>query len=277
MKHFEHGWTTPDGKRIFARGWQPTGPPLSVINFIHDMGDHSGRYEAWGQLFAGKGYAFLAADLRGHGRSDGPRGHAASYRLLQQDIDVFLEQSSRLFPEASPILYGQGMGGNLAINYVIAGQTRLHGLIAASPWLIKAFKLPLGKKAMARFFKKLSPPMPLGRIIEPANLTRNREAVLSYRNDPLVHRNVSAGLFHALDRYGRHALRNVYRINVPFLLLHGSADRITSHRASEQFVMNTSTMTRFRSFPGAYHELHNEPERREVFESILAWLKDNRL
>jgi alpha-beta hydrolase superfamily lysophospholipase len=56
--------------------------------------------------------------------------------------------------------------------------------------------------------------------------------------------------------------------------MHGTADNITSHRASEQFVMNTSDRTRLKLWEGAYHELHHELQREEVFAYIIDWLNE---
>ena len=67
-------------------------------------------------------------------------------------------------------------------------------------------------------------------------------------------------------------MRHVYKINKPFLLMHGSDDRITSPKASEEFVANTSDRTRLRIWDGLYHELHSEFEYKEIAKYIMDWL-----
>jgi len=59
--------------------------------------------------------------------------------------------------------------------------------------------------------------------------------------------------------------------------MHGSADNITSHKASENYVMNTSDRTHLKIWEGAYHELHNEPEKEDVFNYIIEWIRNSKL
>jgi alpha-beta hydrolase superfamily lysophospholipase len=58
--------------------------------------------------------------------------------------------------------------------------------------------------------------------------------------------------------------------------MHGTGDQITSHKASEEFVMNTSSRTHLKLWEDAFHELHHEPIREEVFDYIIKWLKEHK-
>jgi alpha-beta hydrolase superfamily lysophospholipase len=95
----------------------------------------------------------------------------------------------------------------------------------------------------------------------------------SVRNDPQVHRKITARYAWEVLNQGEYALRHVYRINKPFLLMHGDADEITSHRASEEFVANTSDRTKLKIWEGLRHEVHNEFEYMEVFGYVLGWIE----
>ena len=66
----------PDGTATFTREW---APPDGVarrgsILLVHGLGEHSGRYGRVAERLAAIGLAVHACDLRGHGRSEGPRG-----------------------------------------------------------------------------------------------------------------------------------------------------------------------------------------------------------
>jgi alpha-beta hydrolase superfamily lysophospholipase len=57
--------------------------------------------------------------------------------------------------------------------------------------------------------------------------------------------------------------------------MHGTADRITYPGGSADFAGRAGETNRdvtLRSWDGLYHELHNEPEREEVFRAMVAWL-----
>jgi alpha-beta hydrolase superfamily lysophospholipase len=62
---------------------------------------------------------------------------------------------------------------------------------------------------------------------------------------------------------------------VSLIILHGTDDKLIAHSGSEQFVANApKNLITFKSLPGFYHEVHNEPaaEREKVFVEIINWL-----
>src|SRR6478609_4587987 len=94
----EWKWATRDGLQIYARSWTPEEAPKAVICLLHGHGEHIQRYDHVGQAFATAGYALQAFDLRGHGQSDGPRGHTPSYDNLIHDIADFLGDIQKRHP-----------------------------------------------------------------------------------------------------------------------------------------------------------------------------------
>ena len=77
---------------------------------------------------------------------------------------------------------------------------------------------------------------------------------------------------------GNWALENAGLLNVPTLLMHGEADQLTSHGASETFAQRAGAICEFQSWPGLKHELHNElPElgREKVLCTMTDWILKN--
>ncbi len=271
--HKEYDWSL-DRKKVFAQVWLPDGTPVAVVNLLHGLGEHSGCYARWGNLFADSGYALVAMDLFGHGRTGGKKGHVRSYQLLLDQVDLMLEKAGENFPGIPRILYGQSMGGNVAINYAISKDPPISALIASSPWLRLVIPVSGIEKLFSRVANVLVPGLRIGaKGVHAERLSHDPEHWADLRNDPLVHRLISARYVHDIMAMGEYALKHVYRINKPFLLMHGSADEITSHRASEEFVANTSERTQLKIWEGLRHELHSEPEYREIFAYVLEWLK----
>ena len=91
-------------------------------------------------------------------------------------------------------------------------------------------------------------------------------------NDPLVHDRISARLFVDMFDTGLWALDHAAGISFPLLLMHGSADRITSPGASEQFATSAGDKVTLRIWKSLYHEIHNEPEQNEVFAFTIDWM-----
>ncbi len=65
------------------------------------------------------------------------------------------------------------------------------------------------------------------------------------------------------------------RITMPVLLIHGTADAITSPEGSKSFSDNSGDNLTLRLWDCFYHELHNEPEKDDVFSFVAGWLSKN--
>ena len=274
MTHREYEWLSKEGKKIYAQSWVPDQQPSLVVNIIHGFGEHSGRYTKWAKLFTEKNIAVLASDLAGHGQSEGKRGYIKNYQVFLDQIDLQLEKSKELFPLSGRILYGHSMGGNLVINYTMSKEPPIKALIATSPWLRLTFEPPAYLLLLSFILRPFFPGLRVKSKID--NDSRSHDPVVNQtvKDDPLMYGTISLRLFDQVSRKGMYAMRNVFKINRPFLLMHGSADRVTSHEASMEIVTNTGKMTHLKIWDGLYHELHNEFEYKEIFDYIISWLAE---
>ena len=105
-------------------------------------------------------------------------------------------------------------------------------------------------------------------------MSHDPEVARNCISDPLNHNKISLRLLYNIYDAGLYALRNVYKINYPFLLMHGTEDNITSPKASEDYVMNTTKRTHLKLWEGQYHELHNEVIYKDIFKYIIDWLAE---
>ncbi|MEX0986122.1 MAG: lysophospholipase [Bacteroidales bacterium] len=276
MTRYKHSnYTTEDGKKLFLREWLPENEPGAVILYIHGLGSHGGRLDHWAERFVSEQIAFYAFDQRGHGKSDGKRGHPTNISYMINDVRTMTNHIRKLFPGLPIILYGHSLGGAIAINYVISTTYTVDGLIVTSPWLKLVSPPPPLLIRIVSLLQKIVPGITLSNKLDPKDISGDELEVQKYINDPLVHDRISIGLFNSAYEAGYNALRNVYKINCPLLIMHGTGDRITSAKASEGYVMNTSNRTRLKLWKGAFHELHHEPIRDDVFNYIINWLKEN--
>ena len=84
---------TKENTELFQQIWQPDGDIKAVICLIHGLGEHSSRYKHVAEYYQSKGYVVAAFDLRGHGKSQGQRGHYASLEMALDDIKVFIDST----------------------------------------------------------------------------------------------------------------------------------------------------------------------------------------
>jgi alpha-beta hydrolase superfamily lysophospholipase len=274
MPHFEFEIITSNNLKLYGQGWEPGDSIKAVACLVHGIGEHGGRYSHVAEAFNRAGYALIAFDLRGHGRSEGKRGHAPNYEALMSDISQLLETAKQRYPNLPVFLYGHSLGGNLAIHYALSQQPDLAGVVASAPLLRLAYKPPAWKTGMLRVMHLLRINCSIPRGVEDAALSRDINVVRTYRNDPLVHNRITPSLAVDMLRNGRWNLEHAAEFPCPLLLLHGDADRITSAQASREFADKAGASCTLKIWSGLYHELHNEPEQSHVLDTILEWLEN---
>ena len=145
MQHIEFAQQAPDGVQFYFQSWQPETPAKAIACLVHGLGEHSGRYAHVGAALNVAGYALLGFDLRGHGKSGGPRGHTPSYETLMDDIGRLLAEARQRYPGQPQFLYGHSLGGNLVLNYALRRKPGLAGVIATSPAIRTATPPPAAR------------------------------------------------------------------------------------------------------------------------------------
>ena len=275
IKHSEYEWISAGNKKIYGQSWHPaTGKkPVAVVIIIHGLGEHSGRYVRWAGLFVQQGMAVLSQDMIGNGRSEGRRGHSRNFQKLMDQVDFIVSRSEELFPEVPAILYGHSWGGNLVANYAMSKDPGVQAVIISSPWLRLAFEIPWYLKLLSRTLTPVLPSLVIKTNSSSGNRSHDPVINEEAKNDPLMHCKISLRMFQITRDRGFYAMKNVYKLNKPFLIMHGSGDVTTSPSASEEMARNTSPLTTLKIWDGLYHELHSEYEYKEVFRYVMEWLQ----
>ena len=267
-------WQTPDGLSLYAWTRRPAGPPKGVIALVHGMGEHSRRYDHLTAYWEGRGYASAGFDQRGHGRSEGRRGHTPSYERLLDDIALFLGRVAEAFPGLPITLYGHSMGGNLVLNYAIRRRPAPDLVVASAPYLRLAFDPPAWRVLLARVLRHVVPALSQRTGLDVRALSRDPEVVRRYEADPLVHDRITTSFFSNVHPAGEAIIARASELTMPTLIMHGGADRLTSRAASEAFVAASRGKARLRIWDGAFHEIHNEPDWEELATFVVAWIEE---
>jgi alpha-beta hydrolase superfamily lysophospholipase len=271
MQTSEWKWKSRDGVEMYARSWKPEAPKAVVV-LVHGHGEHVNRYPHVAEAFTNAGYALQGFDLRGHGQSGGQRGHTPSYEALMDDISDFIADAAKRYPGLPVFLYGHSMGGNQVINYILRSAGTLKGVIATGPWLKLAFDPPAAQVMVAKLLNHLAPSFSLASELDQAALSHDPEVIRAYATDPLVHNKISVRLYTGMYGNGLWALEHATGVKIPMLLMHGSADKLTSAKASEEFAAKAGKIVTLRIWDGFYHEIHNEPQKAEVLQTMVSWL-----
>lgn len=274
MKSTIFNWKTKDQLDVHAIDWTPDGDYKAVIALVHGFGEHCERYHHVADFYGGHGYAMVSYDHRGHGKSGGKRGHIPNYDALLDGVDDLLKYTAEKHPGKPIILYGHSMGGNLVLNYMLRRKPNVKAVVASAPWIKLGFEPPAFLIALGKITRRLVPGFTQDNGLDSTKLSRDIEVAKTYDADPLVHTKITSATGIGVMESAEWLLKNTGKLPLPLLLMHGTKDQIISIEGSRQFVDKSSGDLTFKEWTGAYHEIHNETNKEDVFQYTLDWIND---
>ena len=294
-----------DGGRAHLYGWLPEGKTIAVVQIIHGMAEHGGRYGRLAQALTDAGYAVYAQDLPGHGRTaraPDELGHFADHDgwnfVLGQinQLRQHIEHAQRNLPL---FMLGHSMGSFLLQDYLIEHGRGLAGAMfsAASGdlgplrmiglTLLRVEALWYGRRSRSALAELMSF-KEFNRRYKPARtdfdwLSRDPAEVDLYARDPRCGFRCSAGLWmDLLTAAGRHAdpqrLAAIPR-ELPVLSINGAEDAATQGARGPRAVERLYRKAGIKDltthiYDHARHELLNDICRDQVTADVLRWLQE---
>ena len=295
-----------NGTNLPACLWMPDGEVKAVLQITHGMTEHMGRYEAFAEYLCPMGIAVAGFDLRGHGRnpgdaevaSFGESGWAASI----EDMQLFYELLEQQLPGVPHYMLGFSLGSFLLREYltkhpdeggiagaIIMGTGHQPGwLLTIMRWIVKGQIKKAGFDKTTDLVRQLS----FGAYNQKFKPNRTAadwlcadEAELAkYLEDPLVRRDISAGLFWELlgsmKRTGSAYEYDGWDTGLPILLISGQDDPVGDagkgvHAIYSRMKKSGMEHVTIKLFPGARHELlHEEQNGADAARKLIAeWIK----
>lgn len=260
-----------DGLKLYYRHWD-VQEPKAILCIVHGLGEHSNRYQHFAHSLAEHGISVFALDLRGHGLSQGKKGHTPNSDLLLSDVEELLKTARAEYTDLPMYLFGQSLGGNIVANYVLKMNTNeLAGYILCSPWLRLAFTPPKWKTQLANVVGKVFPKITQPHGLKPEDFTHDAEAIKAYKEDPMVHQVISAALYLTCSANGEEALRRANEITLKGLAIHGTIDPIVDWKATREFAQTAKNVT-WSELPNVLHEPLHDIGKEEVMGLITDWM-----
>ena len=272
-KQNEFSWKTRGNKNIYAYRWD-VEDAKAVICLVHGLGEHLHRYDHMVAYYNEGGFSVMSFDNIGHGKSEGKRGHLPSFQVYMDNVNELLETAEKAYPLLPKFLYGHSMGGNIVLNYALRTNPQIAGLISSAAWITLDKNPPKLLVAVGNILKYIVPSLQQPSDLDPTGISRDEAGVKKYMEDPLVHGKISIN-FGAEMLPAAKWLETYQGSNqIPFLLMHGSGDKLTSPNGSALLAKNLTGDVTHKSWEGLYHEIHNEPEQKEVFDYTIKWLEE---
>ena len=273
MKYIEGSFKGYKNLNLYYQCWLPTRVPKAVLVVVHGLAEHSGRYMNMVNYFIPKGYAIYALDCRGHGKSQGLRGYVERFSHFVNDLDTFLYVIRSMHQDTKIFIVGHSVGGTITTVYAVHHQNKFDGLILSGPTLKAGTSVSPALIIVARILSVLFPKMGLY-VIDASAISRDEAVVNAYVNDPLVYRGkIRARLGTEIIKVMQTLPSQMWKVHLPVLIMHGTADQLSSPRGSEVLYDRLSATDKtLKLYHGFYHEIFNEPGHDHVFADMDAWL-----
>lgn len=255
--------------------------PEATMLIIHGIGEYAGRYDRMAKSLSERHIKVYSMDLPGHGISGGIRGDAAPREDILSCIDKLISYAEDKNPGKPVILYGHSMGGNIALDYKYRGKLSDHpkAFIISAPWIRLVRPVPKVLYLTMKTAAKVTPKARIKSSCDERDLG-NLIYVKPYASNPMVHGYIT--LRCALDGFeiGKAIDEGTWTDNglsagKPFLLMHGSGDKICSVEGSGSLAAQNNSTPNFEyvEWEGYFHEIHNG-NKVETGEKVIEKIGD---
>jgi alpha-beta hydrolase superfamily lysophospholipase len=241
---------------------------------VHGIAEHSARYRHAAEALAARNIASFVYDQRGHGMSPGARAHIGDFADFASDLRLIGEDVQQRFPQLPLFVWGHSMGSVVA---VLAAQDLnwARGVITTGCALEAMPKLQGVAGVLLRMASALIPRLRISLRIDGAALTQVVEEQRRHMSDPLIPRTASLRLLYGFALACRTCRENAPRITLPWLAVHGEADRVCPISGSQSLIHALGSRDKqLVTYPGLLHEVHNEdePARAALFDLMSRWI-----
>lgn len=264
---------TDDGLTLHYKTWQDQPGSSRALVLLHRGHEHADRWDSVIPGLTMPDTAIYAWEARGHGQSDGRRGHGPGFMQYVRDLDCFirhLEKTHGLQQERT-VLIAHSVGAVVGAAWVHDFAPRLAGLVLATPALEVNLIVP-GALSGIRVMQKLQPDATIKSYVKGSWLTRDPAGAAVYDADTSISKDISARILVDLFDTGRRVTSDAAVIDRPLLLFSAGSDRVVKAGAIESFYRNYGAEIKIHhTLPGARHAIFHDLCRDEVTERILSF------
>lgn len=281
--------------------WKPEHPK-AMLQIVHGMTEHMGRYEDFAAELTDRGIAFAGFDLRGHGRNPGDSEVASfgkgGWEASIEDIRLFHDHLAQAFPGVPHFMMGFSLGSFLVREYLTKYPTEgeLSGAIIAGTghqagWLLSIMMAIVTgeiKKSGFDCTTDLVRQLSFGTYNQKFKPNRtaadwlcsNSLELDNYLADPLTRKDISSGLFRdllgSMKRTGSAFEYDGWDTELPILLISGQDDPVgdggkgihTIYKRMQKSGMDHVTLC---LITNARHDLLHEDDQGTTM--IVNWLE----
>jgi len=304
MRKEEIYYDSRDGvNKVYACYWIPDGEIIGILQLVHGMCEHMGRYDEFATYMAECGILVVGNDHIGHGKSVKTKEDWGYFcendpvTVVVRDIHRLKKMTQEKYPGKKYVILGHSMGSLMLRNYLFKYGKGIDGAIImgtashkapelySGMLLLKIIAAFKGWKYRSAFADSLVAGDSNKAIKNPRTksdwLSRDPEMVDKYIADE------ACGFMFTLN--GEYTVaESVRRLNnkkelaampkdLPVLFVSGSDDPVGNfgkgvNRAYKQFIDAGMKKTSMKLYPGSRHEPLNEICRQEVYSDMFDYV-----
>jgi acylglycerol lipase len=283
-------WTNDRGSLMYYTILMPKDKPIkAVLCHCHgyvDTPTYTKRREL--SFLAQRGIAVVMVDYEGHGRSDGALGLIMDWNILINDVHTFfLETTKTEFPGTQVFLVGESMGGAVAFSIIKSHPEDYRGVIFMAPmckigkdmtppeWVISLARKIAGPTGTATALGFL-PIAPAKGDLKMLTFKLPRKRALISRPPSQFARKPRLATARELLDATQVISNSLGEFNAPFLVQHGTADRVTDPKLSQALYDESKSEDKtIRLYEGMWHSLtagETDENTELVYNDTIQWI-----
>jgi alpha-beta hydrolase superfamily lysophospholipase len=256
------------GGELYAETFAPAATPKGSVLVTHGYMEHCGRYHELADVITKAGWAVMTYDVRGHGKSFGPRGFVEHFSDYLDDLDAAYAKARALAPGAPSILLGHSHGSLITLRALTGDRPpQAACAIVSSPFLGSRLKVSPIKKLAGRIASRIAPKLSIPEKLPVSGLTSDPDKQREHENDKLCFDLATARWFTEATAAQAYVEQHADRVRIPTTWLVGGADPITDPDASRR-IAGKMRGSDYHDFPEMVHEVFNERDRGRVFTEV---------
>ena len=288
--------------RMHCALWEPESAPRAVVQIIHGIAEHIGRYDHFARFLTQRGFVVCADDHMGHGLSveaGGIYGYfSGGWLSAVADERTLYEEMKRRYPALPYLMLGHSMGSFLLRTYLYTYPDAVDkAVISGTGWedpmkvrmgklVCKLEEARIGEKNTSALVTKLmfgSYNRAFGPVTSPnAWICSDDAVVAAYDADPLCGFDATVGLARdLLTGVGMNEQQeNLDKMNkqLPIMFISGCKDPVGGMakgvlKCIDAFKRSGMKDITIKLYPEGRHEMLNERNKDEVYQDVLTWLE----
>lgn len=248
--------------------------------FLHDMGEHSSRYQDFFHSFL-KSHPFddfeiVTLDLRGHGKSCGTRGHIPSLNQLCFDAIKLLNEFKDF--DGPLFIWGIGLGGIISLKIIHSHfsflKKGIDGVLLINPALKLKWQLPTAIELLLGSGISSLQRLKLPFAIEGASFAGDSFIAEEFDSDPLVNHSLTWSSILEIQQHASKIRTSAYYLDLPVFMGLSGHQHFYSNQVSELFSRGIASCT-LKQYRDSYHDIFHHFDCEKLAQDVYNWLEEN--